>query len=195
VIGPFLGGWRWIAGRGVAAVLFGLATLVWPDVTLWALVALWGAYALVDGVTALWAAIGDRYLEHRGWVAVQGAAGVIAGIIAFAWPDITALALLWVIAAWALVIGVTLVATAIEIRKEITGEWMIGLAGVLSIGLSLVLFADPGDGAVAITWAIGWFAFLYGVLLLSVAWAVRRETKGYPSHGTVSGRTPSATTT
>lgn len=178
MIGPFMGGYRWLAGRGIAALIFGVATLVWPDISLTALVILWGAYALVDGVAALWAAIADRSIEHRGWVAFQGVAGVAAGVVTFVWPSITALALLWVIAAWAIAMGIALIATSIAVRKEISGELLVGLAGVLSVILGVILIAEPAGGALAVTWAIGWFACLYGIVMLTLSWEIRQETKG-----------------
>ena len=116
---PYFGSWKRLAVSGVAAVLFGLATLVWPHVTLWALVVLWGAFAFVDGVTALSAAITDRLLLHRGWVAFWGVTGIAAGVVTFLWPSITALALLMVIATWALLVGGSQIAFAITARKEI----------------------------------------------------------------------------
>ena len=105
-------------------MLFGLATLVWPGVTLWALVVLWGAFAFVDGITALSAAIADRLLVHRGWVAFWGVTGIAAGIVTFLWPSMTALALLVVIATWSLLIGGSRIAFAI------TGP-QAGLRGVV----------------------------------------------------------------
>ena len=111
---PYIGSWKRLAVSGVAAVLFGLATLVWPDVTLWALVVLWGAFAFVDGITALSAAITDRLLLHRGWVAFWGVTGIAAGVVTFLWPSITALALLVVIATWSLLIGGSQIAFAIS---------------------------------------------------------------------------------
>ena len=97
----YIGSPKRLALRGVAAVVFGVATLVWPSVTLWALVVLWGAYVFVDGIVALSASIGDPFLLHRGWVAFWGLCGIAAGVVTFLWPSITALALLYVIAVWA----------------------------------------------------------------------------------------------
>ena len=127
---PYVGSWKRLAVHGVAAVLFGLATLVWPSITLWALVLLWGAFAFVDGVTALSAAIGDPLLVHRGWVAFWGVTGIGAGLVTFLWPSITALALLVVIATWSLLIGGSRIAFAISARKQVSGAWSIGLGGV-----------------------------------------------------------------
>lgn len=178
MIGNYTGDWRLIAVRGVAAVLFGLGTLVWPQVTLWVLVLMWGAYALVDGSAALTAAIGGgRVVPHRGWLAFYGLVGIAAGVITFVWPSITALALLYIIAAWAFVGGVVQIATAIRMRKEISNEWALGIAGVLSVLLGAFLVIRPGSGALAITWAIGWYALFYGGMLLTLAWEVRREKR------------------
>ena len=172
---PYIGSWKRLAVSGVAAVLFGLGTLVWPDVTLWALVVLWGAYVLVDGITMLSAAITDRFLLHRGWVAFWGVTGIAAGIVTFLWPSITAMALLAVIATWSLIIGGSRIAYAITARKQVPGAWAIGLGGALWC-CSVLLLADPGDGALGITWAIGWLAFLFGGLELWLASVVRHET-------------------
>ena len=166
---------RRLALRGVAAIAFGIATLAWPDVTLWALVVLWGAYALVDGTVALAAAIGDKYLDHRGWVAVIGVSGIVAGVMTFVWPGITALALLYVIAFWSLVNGFSLIAMAISERKQLTGEWVIALTGILAVLLGITLMITPGAGALAITWAIGWWAILSGGTSLSLAWIIHHE--------------------
>ena len=168
---------RWLALRGVAAVLFGVATLVWPHVTLWALVVLWGAYALADGVVTLSAVLTGAVNAHRGWWAVNGLAGIAAGVATFAWPSITALALLFVIAAWALVSGMAEIAMAVRLRRVIEQGWMLGIAGVLSVVLGALLVAAPGNGALAITWAIGWYASLFGIALLTAAARVRRVTQ------------------
>jgi uncharacterized membrane protein HdeD (DUF308 family) len=173
---PYIGSWKRLAVSGVAAVLFGLATLVWPGVTLWALVVLWGAFAFVDGITALSAAITDRLLLHRGWVAFWGLTSIAAGVVTFLWPSITALALLVVIATWALLIGISQIAFAIAARKEIPKAWSVALRGVLLVLLGVLLVISPGDGALGITWAIGWLTFLFGTVQLWLASVVRHET-------------------
>ena len=174
---PYIGSWKRLAVSGVAAVLFGLATLVWPHVTLWALVVLWGAFAFVDGITALSAAITDRLLVHRGWVAFSGVTGIAAGVVTFLWPSITALALLVVIASWALAIGFSQIAFAIAERKEMPRAWSVALGGLVLVLLGLLLVISPADGALGITWAIGWLAVLFGTVQLWLASVVRRETR------------------
>jgi uncharacterized membrane protein HdeD (DUF308 family) len=177
---PYVGSWKRLAVHGAAAVIFGIATLVWPSITLWALVVLWGAFAFVDGVTALSGAIADPLLVHRGWVAFWGVTSIGAAIVTLLWPSITALALLAVIATWSLVIGGTRIVFAIRSRKQMSGTWSVALSGAVLVLLGVLLIAFPGDGAVAITWAIGWLAFLFGTMELSLASTVRHETH----HGT-----------
>src|SRR3954466_2356877 len=154
----FVGDWRAVALRGLAALAFGILTLVWPGLTLWALVVLFGAYALVDGVLVLGAVIAHRVPigGRRGWLVFDGIAGVAVGIVTFAWPDVTALALLFVIAVWAIITGVIEVTTAIELRRVIQNEWLLGLAGVASVVFGILLVITPGAGALVITWLIGW---------------------------------------
>ncbi len=172
----YVGSWKRLAVPGAAAVLVGLGTLVWPRVTLWALVLLWGAFAFVDGVTALSAAISDKRLVDRGWVAFWGVTGIGAGIVTLVWPSMTALALLVVIATWSLLIGGSRIAFAITARKQVPGAGWIALGGVLLVLLSVLLLVNPGAGAIGITWAIGWFVFLFGAQELWLASMVRHET-------------------
>jgi uncharacterized membrane protein HdeD (DUF308 family) len=175
-----IGNWKTLALGGAAAVLFGFLTLVWPDVTLWALVLLFGAWAFVDGVFRLVALAtgvpGAR--EHRTALILQGALGIGIGVLTFIWPDMTALALLFVIAAWAFVIGVIEVAAAIQLRKVIDNEWLLGLMGALAIIFAIALVITPGAGALVITWLIGWFALLSGMLRLALAWKLRKLETG-----------------
>jgi len=187
---PYVGSWKGLAVHGVAAVLFGLGTLVWPGVTLWALVILWGAFAFVDGVTALSASISDPLLVNRGWVAFWGVTGIAAGLVTLVWPSITALALLVVIATWALLVGGSHIAFAISARKQMPGAWTVGLGGGLLVLLGLLLVLSPGDGAIAITWAIGWLVFLFGTVELWMASVVRRETHHSSSQTTFRATQP-----
>jgi uncharacterized membrane protein HdeD (DUF308 family) len=168
--------WWSVALRGAVAILFGLLTLIWPGLTILALVLLFGAYVLVDGVVTL-AAVVNRdpaTAGHRIYFTVLGVASILAGIISFVWPDITALALLYVIAAWAFVTGVMEIAAAVRLRAEIRHEWLLGLAGLLSIVFAVLLVITPGAGALVITWLIGWYAIVFGVVMLMLAWRVRR---------------------
>ena len=163
--------------RGIAAILFGILAFVWPGLTLLTLVLLWGIYALVDGVFALWSAISGRTggLAPRWWLAAVGVVGVIAGLGAFAWPAITALVLLAFIAAWAIITGLVQIWGAIRLRKEIEGEWLLGLMGLLSIIFGVALIAMPEAGLVVLVWMIGWFALLTGFIHIFFAFRVRRH--------------------
>ena len=188
---PYVGSWKRLAVHGVAAVLFGLGTLVWPGITLWTLVLLWGAFAFVDGITALSAAIADPLLLHRGWVAFSGVTGIGAGIVTFFWPSMTALALLVVIATWSLLVGGSRIAFAISMRKQLSGTWSIALGGVLLALLGVILLVSPGAGALGITWAIGWLAILFGTVELWDASVVRHETHELTKSSRFSASQPS----
>lgn len=168
--------WWAVALRGAAAVIFGLIALIWPGITVLVLVALFGAYALVDGVTALGSAIfGSRGpTGGRGWLVVEGITGILVGVLTFAWPGTTTLVLLWLIAAWALVTGVLEIVAAIQLRREIRGEWRLILSGGLSVLLGILLVALPATGALALVYLIGAYAIVFGVVLLGLGLRLRR---------------------
>jgi uncharacterized membrane protein HdeD (DUF308 family) len=165
--------WWLVVLRGVAAVIFGVLALVWPDITLFVLVIMFGAYAFVDGLFTLGTAFfGDRR-GRRGWLIVEGIAGIVIGLITFFWPSATALALLWLIAAWALITGVLEIAAAIRLRKEIRGEWLLALAGVLSVVVGILLVIWPTTGALAVVFLIGIYAVAFGVALVFLGFHLR----------------------
>ena len=176
--------WWVVALRGAAALLFGLLALIWPEITLFALVILFGAYALVDGLFSLGAAIlGGRTGERadgrsRGWLVFEGVAGLVIGVVTFVWPGITTLVLLALIAAWALVTGVLEVVAAVRLRKEIRGEWLLALGGVLSVLFGVLLVVWPATGAVALVVLIGAYAVVFGAVLIGLALRLRRLQSG-----------------
>jgi uncharacterized membrane protein HdeD (DUF308 family) len=175
--------WWLVVLRGAAGILFGLITFFAPDISLAALVLFFGAYALVDGVLALVSVFRDRAEKDRWWLLVfEGIAGIAAGILTFFWPGITAIALLYIIAAWALVTGVFEVAAAIRLRKVIDDEWLLGLSGVLSIGLGILLMLFPGAGALALVLWIGAYALVFGTLLLILGFRLRSWGKSHVPH-------------
>src|SRR5919202_355383 len=166
--------WWALALRGVVAILFGLAALVWPGLTLTALVLLFGADALVDGVFAVVAAIARAGRERHWWaLLLEGLLGIAAGVVTLAWPGITGLVLLLFIAAWAIITGVVEIVAAIRLRREIEGEFLLGLGGALSVLFGLLLIVRPGAGALAVAWLIGIYAILFGALLLALAFRLR----------------------
>jgi uncharacterized membrane protein HdeD (DUF308 family) len=139
------------------------------------LIMVWGAFSLADGIFGLAAALfGERSdTAPRWWLIVVGIGGIGAGIIAFAWPGLTAQVLLLFIAAWAFLVGAAQIMGAIALRKEISGEWRLVLSGALAIGCGLVLVSRPAAGALALVWAIGAFAILHGAILILLALRVR----------------------
>lgn len=171
--------WGWMMLRGVAALIFGLLTLLNPGITLVVLVIFFGAYAIVDGVFALITALANRR-EERQWVAllVNGLLSLAVGIATFVWPGITAFALLYLIAAWALITGIMEIVTAIRLREVIRGEWLLVLAGVLSILFGILLFSRPGAGALAVVLWIGAYAVIFGILLIVLAFRLRSWLRG-----------------
>jgi uncharacterized membrane protein HdeD (DUF308 family) len=173
--------WWLFVLRGIAAILFGILTLVWPGITITALVILFGAYALVDGIGSLWSSArhrGDR--NYRMFSILEGIAAVVLGILTLIWPGITALALLLLIGAWAVVTGIAEIAAAIRLRKMIRGEWFLALTGVLSIAAGIIIFVRPGAGALGIAIVIGIYALLFGAVLVALGLRLRRLASGGP---------------
>ena len=166
----YAGSWWALLLRGIVAIAFGLLAFIWPGITLTALVFLWGAYALVDGVFSIAAGVKLHGENRRWWVLLlEGVLSVIAGVVAFVIPGITALVLLLLIAAWAIVTGAFEIVAAIQMRKYIRGEWLLILAGVASVLFGVLLFINPGAGALAVVWLIGAYAIVFGVILIALS--------------------------
>ena len=166
--------WWVIALRGAVAILFGVLAFAWPGVTLQALVLLFGAYALVDGIAAVIVGIKDYGEKERWWATLLG--GLVslgAGIVTFMMPGLTALTLLTLIALWAMMRGIFEIIAAIRLRKEIEGEWLMALAGALSIAFGLYMIAFPGAGAIAVVWWIGAYAVAIGLMLVVLGFRAR----------------------
>jgi uncharacterized membrane protein HdeD (DUF308 family) len=184
--------WGAVALRGAAAVLFGVLTLFWPGISLYALVILFGGYAVVDGVSHLvMAGRGARRGRPWGSLAIAGSVGVLAGVITFVWPRITALALVLLIAVWAIVTGIAEIVAAIRLRKEIRGEWLLGLSGILSVAFGVLLFLFPGAGALTVVIWIGAYALVFGALTIGLAFRLRSWGRA-PEHRWPTGGIPSA---
>jgi uncharacterized membrane protein HdeD (DUF308 family) len=174
--------WWATALRGVAAIIFGILTLAAPGTSLYVLVILFGVYALLDGVLYLvMAARGARQGDRWGSLMLAGVAGIAAGIVTLLWPGVSALALLILIGAWAIVTGVASIAAAVRLRKDITGEWLMALGGALSIVFGVLVVLFPGAGALAVTMWIGIYALVLGVALVALAFRLRSlRTKRTP---------------
>ena len=158
--------------RGIAAVLFGLAALFWPGLTLFVLIVFFGAYALVDGILAIVAGIRGS-LGSRWLLLAEGVLGVLAGLVAFFWPGMTALVLLFVISAWAIFTGLLKVVMAIAFRREVENAWLMGLSGALSILFGVILAVLPGAGLLSLVWLVGIYALIFGVALIVVGFRAR----------------------
>ena len=172
--------WWAVSLRGLAGILFGIITFLAPGISLAALVLLFGAYAFADGVLAIVSAVRRRGTDRWWLLLLEGLVGIAAGILTILWPGVTALALLYVIAAWALVTGAFEIAAAIRLRKAISGEWLLALSGVLSIALGVLLILAPGPGALALVIWIGAYAFVFGALLFALG--LRLKGLGSPRH-------------
>jgi len=167
--------WWLLLLRGIAAIIFGILAFAWPGITLLTLVILYGAYALVDGVLSIWAAIGGGSATPRWWLIVVGLLGIAAGLLTFFWPGITAFVLLMFIGAWALVHGIFEIIGAIRLRKEIDNEWMLILSGVLSVLFGAAMLIMPGAGALALIWVIGAYSIIFGVLFIGFAFRLKNH--------------------
>jgi uncharacterized membrane protein HdeD (DUF308 family) len=170
--------WWSLVIRGLVAILLGLVTFVWPGITLGALVLLFGAYALLDGVLAIagaWKA--SRAHERWGVLLLEGLAGIIAAAITVLWPAITTFALICVIAAWAAVTGIFQIVAAVRLRKAITGEWLLALSGVASVAFGVMLMMWPITGALVIALWVGAYALISGVVLVALGLRLRSWMK------------------
>ena len=159
---------------GVASIAFGAITLFWPGITLVALTALFGAFTLVYGAFAL--ASGLNLLAHRStdWVpyVLGGLAGVVVGVVTFLAPGFTDLTLVYIIAAWAIIVGVFEIIASLDLRDVVKGAGWLTASGVLSVAFGVLVAARPGTGALAILWLIGAYAILGGATRLYAAYRI-----------------------
>jgi uncharacterized membrane protein HdeD (DUF308 family) len=167
-------GSSWLIVRGAAGFILGILAFLWPGITLAVLVGLFAAYAIVDGFTNLFLGLSHTPGQGRSWALVaQGVLGIAAGILTLVWPGMTALVLVFFIAAWAIVTGVFEIAAAIRLRKVIHGEWLLALSGALSVLFGFAMFAFPAAGALAIAWMLGAYTAAAGVVLIALGIRLR----------------------
>ncbi len=164
--------WWVLLIRGIAAILFGFAVILFPNLSLVLLVTFLAAYLFVDGVFALIAAFQSR--NHPRWwlLALEGVLGVLAGIAAFYFPAGAVLTVFYIVVFWAIVTGVIEIISAIELRQQIQNEWMLILSGVVSVIFGGVLLFNPGAGVLTLLWLVGVLSLAFGVMLVILAFRV-----------------------
>ena len=171
---PLISNWWSLVLRGVVGVLLGLFTFAWPGITLAGIVLVFGAYALIDGVVSLAGALRAIQARERwGVLVLEGLVGIgAAGVTAF-WPAITALALVYIIAAWAIITGVLEISAALRLRQYIRGEWLLALGGIASVIFGFLVMIAPIAGALVIALWFGAYALLFGVLMVALGIRLR----------------------
>src|SRR5271167_2035357 len=166
--------WWLMLLRALAAIAFGVLIFVLPGISLVSLVLVFGAYCMADGILTVWTAVSGSK-DHESWwlLLLEGVLGIGIGVLTIFAPAVTALALLFYIALWAIATGVLEIAAAIRLRKEIQGEWLLLLAGLASVVFGVLLIWQTGAGALTVLWLIGSYAIVFGVLLLILALKIR----------------------
>jgi uncharacterized membrane protein HdeD (DUF308 family) len=166
--------WKTTALRGALAIAFAVVILIWPNIGLTALIALFGAYALVSGVTTIAGMVsGPVRGDRRAWLVFEGLLSIAVGVIVFVWPDLSALGLLYAIAAWAIALGILEMSVAFALPLGGGRSLLLALGGVLSVAFGVVMFAHPGAGAVALLALIAAFALVTGAMQIAIALELR----------------------
>ncbi|MCC3154040.1 HdeD family acid-resistance protein [Hymenobacter sp. BT770] len=178
--------WWALALRSLIATICALLTFLLPGLTLLVLVALFGIYFILNGLLTLVAAFRQSRDQPVWWgLVLEGVAGVVAGGLTLAWPDITLLALVYVVALWAIVTGFLQVGTAFRLRKHRASEGLMLLSGLLAIGFGVLLIFWPRAGALALAWWVGAYIFGFGMILGILAYRLRRRTAGHSGRSTM----------
>jgi len=180
MIARFAQYWWTFTLRGILALLFGILAFVAPGATLTTLVYVFGFYAILNGLIALYAAWNLRSYDSWWVFLLEGLLGIAAGVIAFVSPGATALAFLSVIAAWAILVGILQIVAAIRLRQVIENEWSMGLNGLASVIFGVLLVVWPRSGLVTISWIIGFYAIAFGIMLLILGSRLRGLNKAIP---------------
>ena len=173
--------WGAVAFRGFIAVFFGLIAIFWPGPTVGVLVILLGAFALVEGVANIVAGVRGR----EGWAIFEGIVSVIAGIVIVVWPAITALVLLYLVAAWAIITGIVRIVAAIQLRRVVRNEWLLVGSGLASVIFGVIAAVFPGAGILALIWLLGAWLIVFGVFLIALAFQLRQLAHGRPQASVV----------
>jgi uncharacterized membrane protein HdeD (DUF308 family) len=169
--------------RGISAVIFGILAFAWPGITLAALVVVFGIYAIAEGVIAMAVGFSGDTIGARWWqMILLGVLSVVAGILTFVWPNITAVALLALIAAWAIVRGIVEIYAAVRLHALIENDWLLFLGGICSILFGALVVWRPRAGALAVLWIIGAYAIVYGVVMIAFSFQLH-SMKGRPEPG------------
>ena len=166
--------WWALVLRGIAALLFAALALLWPGLTFGILLVLFASFAILDGSLAIVAAI-KAASDKRRWsaLALEGAVGIVVGVLVFTWPSVSAVTLTYLIAFWAIVTGIFELAVAMRMRRVARGEWVMALGGFASLIFGFLVAARPGTGALAFVWILGAYAALFGVLLIGLGLRLR----------------------
>jgi uncharacterized membrane protein HdeD (DUF308 family) len=188
------GHWWVLALRGVLAIVLGILALAWPTITLLALAIVFGAYALVDGIFAAVAATRAGPGRHTPFV-LEAIFGIVIGLLALAWPTVSLFVLVFLVAIWAIVTGVSAIMTAVRARELITGEWLYILGGAISVLFGVLVLFWPASGAVAVAWLIGVYAILFGITMIAAALLLRKGRDRADLAGTTRGGGGAATGT
>jgi uncharacterized membrane protein HdeD (DUF308 family) len=167
--------WKAMAFRGLLAVAFSVVIVVWPKIGLAALIALFGAFALVSGIATIAGAFGVELPgNRRAGLVIEGLLGVAVGIVVFVWPSLSALGLLYAIGIWAVAAGLTEIVLSFDLPISGKRSLLLGLSGLLSIAFGVIMFAEPGAGAIAVLALIAAFALVTGVMQIAYAFELRR---------------------
>ncbi|WP_323716649.1 HdeD family acid-resistance protein [Paracoccus aminovorans] len=166
--------WWVLLLRGIAAVVFGLIALAMPGLTLLVLLITFGVYAVFDGILAIVTGFRRKAQDEQWWAwALDGLLSVLIGLMALFWPAATAVAFVLWMAAWAIVAGIFRIIAAIRLRREIEGEWALGLSGLLLALWGILLVLLPAAGLLGFAWMIGTLAVLIGIVLIVLAFRLR----------------------
>jgi uncharacterized membrane protein HdeD (DUF308 family) len=166
--------WWSLMLRGLLGVVLGVIAFAWPGITLAGIVIVFGAYALIGGVLSIAGAVKAAQAHERwGVLVIEGVLGIAAAAVTVLWPAITAIALVYIIGAWAIVIGAMEIAAAVRLREFISGEWLLLLSGIASLVFGILIMMNPLIGAVVMALWFGIYAFVFGVILIALAMRLR----------------------